>query len=76
MLLKDESSVRSIMASNKNNLDKFLRAVFHNWLSRNDDDCDDPAFPRTWLALAFCVEATDEVELGTLVKAIRDYADS
>ena len=76
MLLQNEISVKSIKAKNKKNQDDFVRAVFRNWLSRDDDNRDDPAFPRTWLALAFCLEDTDDEELGTLVKAIRDYAES
>ena len=75
ILLNDELSVKSIKAKNKKNKDNFLHAVFHDWLSRDDGDRDDPAYPRTWLALAYCLEFTD-VKLGTLVKAIRDYAES
>lgn len=75
MLLKDPTSVKYIRSRNRD-VDSFVRAVFNNWLSRNDDDRLDPAYPRTWLALAYCLEYTDEVELGELVKAIRDYAES
>ena len=76
MLLKDSTKVQYIRNRCKRNKDKFVHDVFHNWLSRNDNDHDDRAYPRTWLALAYCLEFTDEVELGALVKDIRDYAES
>ena len=50
--------------------DEFVRKVLRDWLSRDDDDHNDSAIPRTWEALAQCV--TDAGLPGKLAKAIRD----
>ena len=50
--------------------DQFVRAVLREWLNRADDDHNEPAAPRTWAALAECVQDTDLP--GALAKAIRD----
>ena len=50
--------------------DEFVRKVAKDWLSRNDDDPDDSAAPRTWADLAECV--TDAGLPGALTKAIND----
>ena len=50
--------------------DEFVRKVINDWLSRDDDDPNDSAAPRTWAALAECV--TDAGLDGALAKAIRD----
>ena len=74
MLLKDKITVRRL--KNKSsifNKGAFIRDVLDNWLGRDDDNRDDPAFPRTWRALAHCVETCGENELGELAKALRDY---
>ena len=72
MLLKDRTTVR-MLKKNSSNSGGFIRSVLENWLGRDDDNRDDPAFPRTWLALAHCVETCGEDEVGELAKALRDY---
>ena len=47
-----------------------VRAVLREWLNRADDDHNEPAAPRTWAALAECVQDADLP--GALAKAIRD----
>ena len=69
MLLKDETTVRKLKNESKDK-NEFIRDVLDNWLNRDDDDRNDPAFPRTWRALAYCV---GEVGLGILAKDLRDY---
>ena len=44
---------------------KFLENVLKNWLSRDDNDKDDPAHPRTWKAFAYCLHEMHD-ELATL----------
>ena len=50
--------------------DKFVRAVLEEWLCQHDGGSADEAIPRTWAALAECVE--DAGLDGDLAKAIRD----
>ena len=69
MLLKGRVVVRKHRKETRND-DEFVRAVLGDWLSRADGDPDDEAVPRTWGALAECVE---EAGLeGALARAIRD----
>ena len=68
MLLKDDVLVNKYERESKK--DEFVRKVLNDWLSRNDDDPNDTAVPRTWAALAECV--TDAGLPGTLTKAIND----
>ena len=72
MLLKDKTTVRKLKNKSADK-GEFIRNVLENWLGRDDDNRDDPALPRTWLALAHCVETCGEDELGELAKALRDY---
>ena len=67
LLLNDPVKVKIHQRDNKDNADKFIRAVLKDWLSRDDGD---PAVPRTWEGLAQCV--TDTGLNGALAKAIRD----
>ena len=69
-LLNDETTVQKLLKDYNNDDDMFIREVLGNWISRNDDDPDDPAVSRTWEALAQCIEDAD-LE-GALAKAIRD----
>ena len=55
----------------KSSTDRFVRAVLLDWLSSGDDS---RAVPRTWKALADCVEAAGLP--GDLVKAIRETCPS
>ena len=55
----------------KSSTDEFVRAVLEDWLSSGDDS---KAVPRTWEALADCMEAAGLP--GTLVKAIRETCPS
>ena len=66
-LLKDPVVVDKLRKMNKED-DEFIPTVLSDWLSRHDQA--DEAVPRTWGALAVCVE---EAGLdGTLAKSIRD----
>ena len=70
-LLKDDVLVSKYEKECKeNSTDEFFRKVLKDWLSRDDDDPNDSAAPRTWAALAECV--TDAGLPGALAKAIRD----
>ena len=69
-LLKDRTAIRRHTNDNKNDSDGFVHAVLSDWLSRADSDPTDEAVPRTWGALAVCVE---EAGLDkTLATAIRE----
>ena len=70
LLLRD-TAVKRLRKKNKGEDDVFVYEVLENWLSRNDDDTDDPAAPRTWEALVQCME--DAGLDGVLVKAVRDH---
>ena len=72
MLLRDDRLVRRYQNDHKEN-DEFVQIVLRDWLSR-DDDSTDPAVPRTWAALAECVN--DAGLDGALTKAIRDMYSS
>ena len=50
--------------------DEFIRAVLEDWLSQPEGESADEVIPRTWAALAECVE--DAGLDGALAKAIRD----
>ena len=66
-LLKDPVVVQKLQRK-YSDVDDFVPAVLSDWLSRHDPA--DEAVPRTWGALAVCVE---EAGLdGTLAKSIRD----
>ena len=69
MLLNDDVLVSKYKKDYKEK-DEFVREVLNDWLSRNDDDPNDSAVPRTWAALAECV--TDAGLPGALTKAIND----
>ena len=69
MLLNDDVLVSKYEKEHKAN-DEFVRTVLKDWLSRNDDDPNDSAVPRTWSALAECI--TDAGLPGALTKAIND----
>ena len=72
-LLNDPTSVKLI----KNDISvpgKFVRAIFEQWLEKNDDDKNDLAPPRTWGSLADCIESADLP--GALAKAIRDACNT
>ena len=56
MLLKDSLTVRELKKRHGNNDDEFVRAVFRQWLSRDDDDKHEPSVPCTWESLIKCVE--------------------
>ena len=71
MLLNDGVLVSKYEKKSK---DEFIREVLKEWLSRNDDDPNDSAVPRTWSALAECVSAAGLD--GTLTKAINDACPS
>ena len=68
-LLKDDVLVNKYENECKEK-DGFVRKVLKDWLSRNDDDPNDSAAPRTWAALADCI--TDAGLPGKLAKAISD----
>ena len=70
LLLNNTTAVDKLRKKNKGNDDMFVYELLKNWLSRNDDDPDDPAVPRTWEALAQCMQ--DAGLEGVLVKAVRD----
>ena len=69
LLLRDDVTVEELQMKNADN-DLFVRAVLREWLNRADDDHNEPAAPRTWAALAECVQDADLP--GALAKAIRD----
>ena len=69
ILLCDGVRVKELQNEHKRK-HNFVRAVLKDWLSRNDDDPNDSAVPRTWSALAECV--SDASLDGALAKAIRD----
>ena len=69
MLLKNDVLVDKYEKEFKEK-DEFVRKVLKNWLSRNDNDTNDKAAPRTWAALAKCI--TDADLPGALTKAIND----
>ena len=69
LLLRDDVTVKKLQMKNPDN-DQFVRAVLREWLDRADDDHNEPAAPRTWAALAECVQDADLP--GALAKAIRD----
>ena len=69
LLLRDDVAVEELQMKNADN-DQFVRAVLREWLNRADDDHNEPAAPRTWAALAECVQDADLP--GALAKAIRD----
>ena len=69
LLLRDKT-VDKLRKKNVKDDDMFVYEILKNWLSRNDDDPYDPAVPRTWGALAQCMENAG-LE-GVLVKAVRD----
>ena len=67
ILLNDDEAVNKIQKDNKQ-YKEFVQAVFKNWLDR--DVSETAAAPRTWKALAECIE---NAELpGIYAKAIRD----
>lgn len=69
LLDDDRVAVRALRRQN-NDIDALVRQVLSLWLSIDDDDPNDTAVPRTWGALANCVE---EAGLdGALAKAIKD----
>ena len=69
LLLRD-TAVKRIEKETKGDDDAFVYKVFQDWVSRNDDDKDDPAVPRTWESLVECIEGAGLD--GVLVKAVRD----
>ena len=69
LLLVDPVKVRT--HQKLSNSDEFVRAVLEDWLSRGDGS---RAVPRTWTALADCMEAAGLP--GDLVKAVRDTFSS
>ena len=73
ILLHDSTSVRLIKNDNSDP-GLFVRAVFQEWLEKDDDDKNDPASPRTWGSLADCIEIADLP--GALAKAIRDACNT
>ena len=73
MLLRDGVLVRKIEIEHKDK-DDFVRIVLRDWLSHDDDDSTDLAVPRSWSALAECVN--DAGLDGALAKAIRDSYSS
>ena len=73
ILLPDEVTVKKLKKENSDT-SQFLRAVFKEWLEKNDDDHDDPAPSRTWSSLADSIELADLP--GTLAKSIRDVCSS
>ena len=71
LLLKDDKHVPSPDAQGNK---EFLQNVLLDWLRRNDSDKDDPAHPRSWKALAYCLHEMDD-ELGVLARDLRqEYA--
>ena len=70
LLLRD-TAVKMIRKKNKGEDDVFVYEVLENWLSRDDDNTDDPAVSRTWVGLIECME--DAGLDGILVKAVRDH---
>ena len=74
LLLNDTTSMKRIIRDHRNDDEMIVYDVFKNWLARDDDNRKDPAYPRTWRALAYCLEATS-VELGALVNDLRKHFD-
>ena len=68
LLLVDTATVIKLREENDDNM--FVHTVLSDWLSRDDDDPNDLAVPRTWKALAQCMEdaGLDKV----LVQDVRD----
>ena len=54
LLLRDTATVMKLREENDD--DMFVHAVLSDWLSRDDDDPNDLAVPRTWEALAQSME--------------------
>ena len=55
MLLNDPMTVMKLRKTHSDD-DKFVRAVFSKWLSRDDDDEEEDSIPCTWEALVKCVD--------------------
>ena len=72
LLLRDGRSVRKLRREAKDDDEMFIRKVFDNWLSRDDEDSSDSAVSRTWEKLCSCIENTPDLP-GSLVKQIRDH---
>ena len=71
LLLRDDRTVRKLRREAKDD-DMFIRKVFDNWLSRDDEDSTDSAVPRTWEELCSCMKDTPDLP-GSLVKETRDH---
>ena len=72
LLLRDGGrTVRKLRRETKDDDDMFIRRVFDNWLSRDNEDSTDSAVPRTWEKLCSCMKDTPNLP-GSLVKEARD----
>ena len=68
LLLRDTATV--IKLREENDDDMFVHAVLSDWLSRDDEDPDDPAVARTWKSLAQSME--DAGLDSVLIQEVRD----
>ena len=73
-LLNDKLHVQRIARDHRDDDEMLLHEIFISWLARDDSNRKDPAFPRTWRALAYCLEETTE-DLGVLVHDLREHFD-
>ena len=71
LLLQDDCTVRTLRREAKDD-NMFVRKVFDNWLSRDDEDSSDSAVPCTWEELCSCIEDTFDLP-GSLIKEIKDH---
>ena len=73
-LLNDRLRVQKIARDTRDDDEMLLHELFKFWLAKDDSNRRDPAFPRTWRALAYCLEETTE-EMGVLVHDLREHFD-
>ena len=69
LLLNDEKTVSQLDKLSSSD-EQFLQNVFDDWLSRDDEDKNDHAHPRTWKALGYCLHQLSD-ELHTLARDLR-----
>ena len=71
MLLQNSLTVRELRKRHGSDDNEFVRAVFRQWLSRDDDDILEPSVPCTWESLIKCME--DAGLDREFVKLLREY---
>ena len=70
LLPDDEATVKELGKTHCDDSKQFVRAVFTEWLEKDDDDTSDRAPRRTWASLVESIELAGLP--GVLAKSIRD----